>query len=127
MRVAVIGSGVAGLAATWAINEYSSYNGDESELEEGENKRNEKHQVNLYEAAEYVGGHTHTVEFESGFADFWFGFWFGFVWGLSAAFSLGGFSISFIWGWRLAVLSFSSFFSFSFFSFLFFVLIGRSR
>ncbi|GHJ86380.1 hypothetical protein NliqN6_2782 [Naganishia liquefaciens] len=46
MRIAIVGSGVAGLAATWALNEHSD------------------HLVNLYESADYVGGHAHTVEFK---------------------------------------------------------------
>lgn len=46
--IAVIGSGVAGLAATWALNEYSN------------------HTVTLFEANDYVGGHTHTVEYQKG-------------------------------------------------------------
>lgn len=44
-RVAVIGAGVAGLAATWALNEYS------------------QHDVVLFEANDYIGGHTNTVNF----------------------------------------------------------------
>ncbi|KAG7445516.1 FAD/NAD(P)-binding domain-containing protein [Guyanagaster necrorhizus] len=45
MKVAVVGSGVAGLAATWALNEYSN------------------HEVHLYEADERPGGHANTVPF----------------------------------------------------------------
>ncbi|ORX35688.1 hypothetical protein BD324DRAFT_631180 [Kockovaella imperatae] len=45
MRVAVVGSGVSGIAATWLLNEYSD------------------HEVNVYEKNDYPGGHTHTVEF----------------------------------------------------------------
>ncbi|KAK4688090.1 uncharacterized protein P7C73_g2028, partial [Tremellales sp. Uapishka_1] len=45
MRVAIVGSGVSGLSALWLLNEYSD------------------HQVNIYEKGDYVGGHTHTVEF----------------------------------------------------------------
>ncbi|KAI0264010.1 FAD/NAD(P)-binding domain-containing protein [Gloeopeniophorella convolvens] len=43
MRVAVVGSGVTGLAATWILNEYSD------------------HEVHLYEATDRPGGHAHTV------------------------------------------------------------------
>jgi len=46
MRIAVIGGGVSGLSATWALNEHSN------------------HQVHLFEPGEYVGGHTHTVKFD---------------------------------------------------------------
>jgi len=42
MRIAVIGSGISGLAAAWLLSE--------------------RHQVTLYEANDYAGGHTHTVE-----------------------------------------------------------------
>lgn len=45
-RVAIVGAGVAGLAATWALNEFSN------------------HEVVLFEANNYVGGHTNTVTFE---------------------------------------------------------------
>ncbi|KAH9841479.1 uncharacterized protein C8Q71DRAFT_331646 [Rhodofomes roseus] len=44
MKVAVVGSGVAGLAATWVLNEYS------------------EHEVHLYEA-DRIGGHANTVSF----------------------------------------------------------------
>ena len=44
-RVAIIGSGVAGLAASWALNEYS------------------QHDVVLFEKNDYIGGHTNTVTF----------------------------------------------------------------
>lgn len=47
-RVAVVGSGVAGLACAWALNEHSD------------------HDVVLFEANDYVGGHTHTVNFNHG-------------------------------------------------------------
>ena len=40
MRVAVVGSGIAGLAAAWLLSR--------------------KHEVTLFEAASYFGGHTHT-------------------------------------------------------------------
>ena len=44
MKVAVIGGGISGLAAAWLIDQ--------------------KHQVTLYEAADYLGGHTNTVDVE---------------------------------------------------------------
>lgn len=47
MKVAVIGSGVSGLAATWLLNEYSD------------------HEVHLYEADDRPGGHANTVRFKS--------------------------------------------------------------
>lgn len=45
MRVAVVGSGVSGLAATWLLNEHSD------------------HEVHLYEADSRPGGHANTVNF----------------------------------------------------------------
>lgn len=42
MKIAIIGGGISGLAAAWLLRE--------------------KHQVTLFEAADYAGGHTHTVE-----------------------------------------------------------------
>jgi hypothetical protein len=45
MKVAVVGSGVSGIGAVWALNEYS------------------EHEVHLFEANDYLGGHTNTVEF----------------------------------------------------------------
>ncbi|KAF8318513.1 FAD/NAD-binding domain-containing protein [Clavulina sp. PMI_390] len=47
MRVAVVGSGVAGLGAVWALNEYS------------------EHEVHVFEAEARPGGHAHTVDFAS--------------------------------------------------------------
>lgn len=45
MRIAVVGSGVSGLGAAWALNEYS------------------EHEVHLYESDSRLGGHANTVEF----------------------------------------------------------------
>ncbi|KAG8712837.1 hypothetical protein FRC08_014025 [Ceratobasidium sp. 394] len=45
-RIAVVGSGVSGLAATWALNEYSDA------------------EVHLFEADSRPGGHTNTVKFK---------------------------------------------------------------
>lgn len=45
MRIAVVGGGVSGLSAAWALNEHS------------------QHQVHLFEAGSYIGGHTNTVLF----------------------------------------------------------------
>ncbi|KAG6854296.1 hypothetical protein C0991_008545 [Blastosporella zonata] len=45
MRVAVVGSGVSGLAATWLLNEHSD------------------HTIDLYEADSRPGGHAHTVRY----------------------------------------------------------------
>lgn len=47
-KVAIIGSGVSGLAALWALRNKSS------------------HEVYLYESNDYLGGHTHTVPFKHG-------------------------------------------------------------
>ena len=46
-KVAVVGSGSAGIAALWALNR--TY-----------------HDVYLYEAADRLGGHTNTVEWKKG-------------------------------------------------------------
>ncbi|KAG8831028.1 hypothetical protein FRC17_003850 [Serendipita sp. 399] len=47
MKIAVVGSGCAGLGATWALNEYS------------------EHEVHLYEADDRPGGHANTLEFKN--------------------------------------------------------------
>lgn len=46
-KVAIIGSGCAGLGALWALNRTH-------------------HDVYMYEAADRLGGHTNTVEFKNG-------------------------------------------------------------
>jgi predicted NAD/FAD-binding protein len=46
-RVAIIGSGCAGIGALWALNRTH-------------------HDVYIYEAADRLGGHTNTVEFKHG-------------------------------------------------------------
>jgi predicted NAD/FAD-binding protein len=50
MRVAVIGSGIAGLASAWLLSR--------------------KHDVTLFEANDYLGGHTHTHEIRLGGRDY---------------------------------------------------------
>lgn len=44
MRVAVVGSGIAGLSSAWLLSQ--------------------RHQVTLFEANDYLGGHAHTVDVE---------------------------------------------------------------
>lgn len=46
LRIAIIGSGISGLGALWALNR-------------------SENEVHIYEAQDYVGGHTHTVEWTS--------------------------------------------------------------
>ena len=46
-KVAIIGSGVAGIGALWALNRTH-------------------HDVYIYEAADRLGGHTNTVEYKHG-------------------------------------------------------------
>jgi predicted NAD/FAD-binding protein len=46
-KVAVVGSGVAGIGALWALNRTP-------------------HDVYIYEAADRLGGHTNTVEYKHG-------------------------------------------------------------
>ncbi|KAI9188252.1 hypothetical protein H9P43_002643 [Blastocladiella emersonii ATCC 22665] len=45
LRVAVVGSGIAGLSAAWLLNQYPAH-----------------FDVTVYEREDYVGGHTHTVD-----------------------------------------------------------------
>lgn len=47
-RIAIVGSGVAGIAAAWAL------------------KDTEEHEVHIYEAGDRLGGHTNTVDFQHG-------------------------------------------------------------
>ena len=42
MKIAVVGGGISGLGAAWLLRQ--------------------QHEVSLFEAADYVGGHTHTVD-----------------------------------------------------------------
>ena len=42
MKIAVVGSGIAGLSAAWLLSK--------------------EHQVTVYEAADYAGGHSNTVD-----------------------------------------------------------------
>src|SRR6202012_4937443 len=44
MRIAVIGSGISGLASAWLLSR--------------------QHEVTLFEANDYLGGHTHTHDLE---------------------------------------------------------------
>ena len=46
MRIAVVGSGIAGLASAWLLSQ--------------------AHEVVLFEAADYLGGHTHTHDVSVG-------------------------------------------------------------
>lgn len=48
-RIAIVGSGVSGIATLWSL-------------------RNTNHEVHLYEAGDYLGGHTHTVQFRHKYA-----------------------------------------------------------
>jgi hypothetical protein len=50
MRIAVIGSGISGLASSWLLSR--------------------KHDVTLYESNDYLGGHTHTHDIELGGRNF---------------------------------------------------------
>jgi uncharacterized protein len=42
MRIAVVGTGVAGVGAAWLLSQ--------------------EHEVVMYEKGDYVGGHTHTID-----------------------------------------------------------------
>jgi uncharacterized protein len=53
MRLAIVGSGISGLAAAHALRGQAD--------------------ISLFEAGDYFGGHTHTVDVRlPGAADFWF-------------------------------------------------------
>jgi predicted NAD/FAD-binding protein len=74
-RIAIVGSGVSGIAALW-VSPVCDRNQSSKELEfesktdllvcQALNEHSD-HEVNLYEAGDYVGGHTHTVTFERGY------------------------------------------------------------
>ena len=44
MKIAVVGSGIAGLAAAWRLSD--------------------AHDIEIFEASDHIGGHTHTVPVE---------------------------------------------------------------
>lgn len=44
MKIAIVGSGISGLTCGWLLHR--------------------RHDVHIFEAADYIGGHTHTVDFE---------------------------------------------------------------
>lgn len=50
MRIAIIGGGISGLAAAWGLHG--------------------RHETVLFEAADYLGGHTHTIDVEMGGAHY---------------------------------------------------------
>lgn len=56
-RIAIVGSGVSGIGALWALQQQNTTTAEEEEEEENE--------VHLYEQGERLGGHTNTVEFEA--------------------------------------------------------------
>ncbi len=59
MRIAVIGSGIAGLASAWLLSR-----GHGTEPHASEQHASEQHEVVLYEANDYLGGHTHTHDID---------------------------------------------------------------
>lgn len=64
MRIAIVGSGVAGLAATWVSHLPTPANKEVLTFPQQALNEHSDHLVNLYESADYVGGHAHTVEFK---------------------------------------------------------------
>ena len=44
MKIAVVGAGISGLASAWLLKQH--------------------HEVTLFEAGDYIGGHTHTVDID---------------------------------------------------------------
>lgn len=50
MKIAIIGSGISGMTVAWLLHK--------------------KHEISVYEAGDYVGGHTHTVDVNVGGRDF---------------------------------------------------------
>jgi predicted NAD/FAD-binding protein len=57
MRIAVVGSGIAGLASAWLLSRAS-------ERHASEQHASEQNEVVLFEAEDYLGGHTHTHDIE---------------------------------------------------------------
>ncbi|KAL1924852.1 uncharacterized protein VTP21DRAFT_4506 [Calcarisporiella thermophila] len=47
MKIAIIGSGISGLSAAWLLSEYSP------------------HHITIYEKNDYLGGHTHTIDYSA--------------------------------------------------------------